>query len=167
MKGLPFAYNRDLQEDKQVVFNSVDHLQLILPALAGMVSTTTFNRELMSAAAPKGFSLATEVADYLVRKGIPFSQAHEAAGKCVRICEKSEKELHQLTDAELLQVHPKLDAGVRRYLDVKGAIASRDSSNGTSPKSVKRQISGAKTLLRHDGKWISGESKRFSGMMSQ
>ncbi|MGA0118843.1 MAG: argininosuccinate lyase [Candidatus Nanopelagicaceae bacterium] len=167
MKGLPFAYNRDLQEDKQVVFNSIDDLQLILPALTGMVATTTFNRELMSLGAPRGFSLATEIADYLVRKGIPFSQAHEAAGKCVRICEKSERDLHQLSDVELLQVHPELDAGVRRYLDVKGAISSRDSANGTSPKSVKRQISGAKTILRHDEKWISGESKRFSGMMSQ
>jgi argininosuccinate lyase len=86
LKGLPFAYNRDLQEDKEPLFDSIDTLRLVLPAVTGMVATTTFDREKMAAAAPQGFSLATEVADFLVRAGVPFAQAHEAAGKCVAIC---------------------------------------------------------------------------------
>ena len=80
LKGLPFAYNRDLQEDKEPLFDSIDTLRLVLPAVTGMVATTTFDREKMAAAAPQGFSLATEVADFLVRAGVPFAQAHEAAG---------------------------------------------------------------------------------------
>ena len=87
LKGLPFAYNRDLQEDKEPLFDSIDTVLLVLPAVTGMVATTEFDREKMALAAPLGFSLATEIADYLVRAHIPFSQAHEAAGKCVALCE--------------------------------------------------------------------------------
>ena len=97
MKGLPFAYNRDLQEDKEATFDSIENLLILLPPLTGMIATTTFNPDLMKKAAPLGFSLATEIADYLVRKGITFAQAHEAAGACVKICEREKKELHQLT----------------------------------------------------------------------
>jgi argininosuccinate lyase len=166
MKGLPFAYNRDLQEDKELVFTSIDHLLLLLPPLTGMVASTRFDRAKMAASAPEGFSLATEIADYLVRKGIPFSQAHEAAGKCVRICESAGKQLHQLSEQELLGAHPKLDGGVKKFLDAKGAVTSRTSPNGTAPKSVLKQLTALKNSIRRDRKWISNESKRFSGMMS-
>lgn len=166
MKGLPFAYNRDLQEDKELVFTSLDHLLLLLPPLTGMVASTRFDRAKMAASAPEGFSLATEIADYLVRKGIPFSQAHEAAGKCVRICESAGKQLHQLSEQELLGAHPKLDGGVKKFLDAKGAVTSRTSPNGTAPKSVLKQLTALKNSIRRDRKWISNESKRFSGMMS-
>jgi argininosuccinate lyase len=167
MKGLPFAYNRDLQEDKELVFNSIDHLLLLLPPLTGMVATTKFDRAKMAASAPEGFSLATEIADYLVRKAIPFSQAHEAAGKCVRICESAGKQLHQLSERELLSAHPKLDGGVKKFLDAKGAVTSRTSPNGTAPKSVSKQLRAMRNSIRRDRKWISNESKRFSGMMTQ
>jgi argininosuccinate lyase len=166
MKGLPFAYNRDLQEDKELVFSSIDHLLLLLPALTGMVASTQFDRAKMAKSAPEGFSLATEIADFLVRKGIPFSEAHEAAGKCVRTGEKTNKELHQLSDEELAAAHPKLDRNVRKFLDVQGAIASRASANGTAPKSVAKQLRTTKATLKRDRAWISNETKRFSGMMS-
>jgi argininosuccinate lyase len=131
-----------------------------------MVASTRFDRAKMAASAPEGFSLATEIADYLVRKGIPFSQAHEAAGKCVRICESAGKQLHQLSEQELLGAHPKLDGGVKKFLDAKGAVTSRTSPNGTAPKSVLKQLTALKNSIRRDRKWISNESKRFSGMMS-
>jgi argininosuccinate lyase len=99
LKGLPFAYNRDLQEDKEPLFDSFDTLALVLPAVTGMVATTEFDRKKMSEAAPRGFSLATEIADFLVRAHVPFATAHESAGKCVALCEKTSRELHELTDA--------------------------------------------------------------------
>jgi argininosuccinate lyase len=167
MKAMPFAYNRDLQEDKEVVFNSIENLLTLLPALTGMVASTNFDRKRMAKSAPEGFSLATEIADYLVRKGIPFSKAHEAAGKCVKLAEKSGVQLHELSATQLKSAHEQLDEGVRKFLDVKGAIASRDSVNGTAPKSVARQIRALGDSLKRDAKWISNESKRFSGMMSQ
>jgi argininosuccinate lyase len=167
MKAMPFAYNRDLQEDKEVVFNSVENLLLLLPALTGMVASTKFDRKRMAKSAPEGFSLATEIADYLVRKGVPFAHAHEAAGKCVKLAEKSGIQLHELTAIQLRSAHKDLDEGVTKFLDVKGAVGSRDSINGTAPKSVARQIRALIDSLKRDTNWISNESKRFSGMMSQ
>ena len=84
LKGLPLAYNRDLQEDKEPLFDSVDTLELVLPALAGMIATMTFDADRLAALAPAGFTLATDVAEWLVRQGVPFRVAHEAAGQCVR-----------------------------------------------------------------------------------
>jgi argininosuccinate lyase len=89
LKGLPFAYNRDLQEDKEPFFDSLDTLFLVIPAVSGMIATTEFDREKMKLSAPTGFSLATEIADFLVTKNVPFGQAHEAAGACVAMCETS------------------------------------------------------------------------------
>ena len=88
LKGLPLAYNRDLQEDKEPVFDSVETLEVLLPAVTGMVATLTFNAERMAELAPQGFSLATDVAEWLVREGVPFRDAHEVAGACVRRCEE-------------------------------------------------------------------------------
>jgi argininosuccinate lyase len=167
MKGLAFAYNRDLQEDKEPVFDSVENLLLLLPAVTGMISTTTFDRAKMKAAAPLGFSLATEIADFLVKAGVPFSQAHEAAGACVKVCETKGIELHQLTDSDLSSIHPQLTGDVRKYLDAIGAISSRTSINGTSPASVRKQISELDKQIKEDSNWIADERNRFSGMMSQ
>ena len=114
LKGLPFAYNRDLQEDKEPLFDSIDTVLLVLPAVTGMVATTDFDREKMALAAPLGFSLATEIADYLVRAKVPFAHAHEAAGKCVALCESSGRQLHQLTDAEFSSIHPSAGRARRR-----------------------------------------------------
>ena len=167
LKGLPFAYNRDLQEDKALAFSSINHLLTLLPAVTGMVASTKFDVEKMRAAAPLGFSLATEIADYLVRKGIPFPEAHEAAGKCVQISEKLGKTLEQLSDADFKSTHPELDDSVRSVLTLDSAINARSSINGTSPNSVLNQIKSASGDLARHEKWISDAAKRFSGMMSQ
>jgi len=166
LKGLPFAYNRDLQEDKEPFFDSIDTLLLVLPAVTGMVATTDFDREKMVLAAPTGFSLATEIADYLVLKNIPFAIAHEAAGKCVALCESTSRQLHQLTDAEFEQVHPALDGGVREVLTVKGALSSRTTSGGTAPKIVAEQIEKTMELNSQHAKKIADRAKAFSEMMS-
>ena len=167
LKALPFAYNRDLQEDKALTFSSVDHLLTLLPAVTGMVATTKFNIEKMRSSAPAGFSLATEIADFLVRKGVPFPQAHEAAGKCVQICEKKGIELEELTDADFATAHPLLDSKVRSVLNLESAVSARTSINGTSEDSVASQIESVERDFNRHEKWISDAAKRFSGMMSQ
>lgn len=166
LKGLPFAYNRDLQEDKEMLFDSVENLLILIPPVSGMVRTTTFDRNKMATGAPAGFSLATEIADYLVRKGVAFPQAHEAAGACVKICEKNNKELHELTESELRGAHDLLDRGVLEVLKVEGAIAGRTTVNGTAPASVTSQIATlTQTTAAHEI-WIASERAKFSGMMS-
>jgi argininosuccinate lyase len=165
LKGLPFAYNRDLQEDKEPVFDSVETLLVLLPALTGMVATAKFNETNISQGAHLGFALATEIADYLAKKSIPFAEAHEIAGKCVRFCESAKKELHELTNEELAAIHPELKSDVRDVLTVSGAIASRTSSLGTSKTSVTEQISQLNVATKEAKVWISNEVERFSGMM--
>jgi argininosuccinate lyase len=165
LKGLPFAYNRDLQEDKEPLFDSIDTVLLVLPAVTGMVATTDFDREKMAMAAPLGFSLATEIADYLVRANIPFAHAHEAAGKCVAICESSGRQLHQLTDAELVHIHPSLLPDVRDVLTVHGALASRTTVGGTSPTSFAAQIKELKSNVQADSKIFGDKNQAFSAMM--
>jgi len=167
LKGLPFAYNRDLQEDKEPLFDSIDTLALVLPAFTGMVATTTFDRARMAASASTGFSLATEIADFLVRTGIPFAQAHEAAGRCVQLCEESDRELHELTDAEFCAVHPSLTSEVRKVLTVAGALASRTTFGGTAPKNVESQIAHLDSKISISEKWFADKAKHFSGMMGQ
>ncbi len=166
LKGLPFAYNRDLQEDKEPLFDSIDTLLLVLPAVTGMIATTDFDREKMALAAPTGFSLATEIADYLAKKNVPFAQAHEAAGKCVAICEATGRQLHQLTDEDFLSVHPSLDGGVREVLTVHGALNSRTTSGGTAPTLVAQQIKDALISNSKTQQEIASKQKAFSEMMS-
>jgi argininosuccinate lyase len=166
LKGLPFAYNRDLQEDKEPLFDSIDTLLLVLPAVTGMIATTEFDREKMALAAPTGFSLATEIADYLAKKNVPFAHAHEAAGKCVAVCEASGRQLHQLTDEEFLSVHSELDGGVREVLTVHGALNSRTTSGGTAPALVTQQIKDALNSNLKTQQEIAGKQKAFSEMMS-
>ena len=166
LKGLPFAYNRDLQEDKEPLFDSIDTLMLVLPAVTGMIATTGFDREKMALAVPGGFSLATEIADYLAKKKVPFAVAHEAAGRCVAMCESSGRELHQLTDAEFVQVHPQLDGGVREVLTVHGAINSRTTAGGTAPALVIAQIKAALAANAKTEKEIASKHAAFSEMMS-
>ncbi len=165
LKGLPFAYNRDLQEDKEPLFDSIDTLLLTLPAITGMVATTDFDREKMAQAAPTGFSLATEIADYLVRKNVPFATAHESAGKCVALCEKSSRQLHELSDDEFKTIHPSLDGGVRDVLNVAGALSSRTTAGGTAPALVAEQIKGALKENATQSKKIADKAKAFSEMM--
>ena len=116
-------------------------------------------------AAPLGFSLATEIADYLVRAHVPFAHAHEAAGKCVALCESSGRQLHQLTDAELVHIHPSLLPDVREVLTVHGALASRTTIGGTSPQSFAQQIESLKSTVLADEKKFGDKNKAFSAMM--
>ncbi|GAA4024523.1 argininosuccinate lyase [Allokutzneria multivorans] len=140
LKGLPLAYNRDLQEDKEPLFDSVAQLELLLPAMAGMLGTLTFDTDRMAELAPAGFTLATDIAEWLVRNGVPFRVAHEAAGECVRRAEAKDIGLEELTDAELAEVNPNLTPKVREVLTVEGSISSRDAYGGTAPARVAEQL---------------------------
>ena len=165
LKGLPFAYNRDLQEDKEPVFDSVDQLLVLLPAITGMIETAQFNSAAISKGAADGFSLATEIADFLAKKQIPFATAHEVAGECVKFCEKNGIELDQLSDAQLLAIHPALTGEVKAFLNVKGAVASRTSSMGTSQKSVTSALAQLKKEISAVDEVIANQRKRLSGMI--
>ena len=165
LKGLPFAYNRDLQEDKEPVFDSVDQLLILLPAITGMIETAQFNSAAISKGAAEGFSLATEIADFLAKKQIPFATAHEVAGECVKFCEKNGIELDQLSDAQLLAIHPALTSEVKAFLNVKGAVASRTSSMGTSQKSVTAALTQLKKEISAVDEVIANQRKRLSGMI--
>ncbi|MEO3938683.1 argininosuccinate lyase [Dermatophilaceae bacterium Soc4.6] len=140
LKALPLAYNRDLQEDKEPVFDAVDTLEVLLPAFAGMVATMTFHTDRLSSLAPQGFALATDVAEWLVREGVPFRVAHELAGACVRACEERGVELWDLTDDDLAAISAHLTPAVRDVLSVEGSLSSRDSLGGTAPVRVREQL---------------------------
>ena len=139
LKGLPLAYNRDLQEDKEPVFDSVNTLEVLLPAFTGMVATLTFNTERMAELAPQGFSLATDVAEWLVKQGVPFRDAHEISGKLVQFCEKNQLELHEPTDAQYQSISTSLKPGVRNVLTARGSVESRTGVGGTATKAVATQ----------------------------
>lgn len=140
LKGLPLAYNRDLQEDKEPVFDAVDTLHLLLPAMSGMVATLTFHTDRMAELAPQGFSLATDIAEWLVRERVPFREAHEIAGACVRECEERGIDLPDLTDEDFAKISPHLTPGVREVLVVPGSLASRSGKGGTAPVRVAEQL---------------------------
>lgn len=139
LKALPLAYNRDLQEDKEPVFDSVTTLEVLLPAFAGMVATLRFDTDRMAALAPAGFSLATDVAEWLVKQGVPFRDAHEVSGSLVRACEDRSIGLEDADDALLAQVSPLLTPAVREVLSIEGSVASRTGAGGTAGVRVAEQ----------------------------
>jgi argininosuccinate lyase len=159
LKAQPLAYNRDLQEDKEPVFDSVAQLELLLPAMAGLVASLTFNVERMAALAPAGYTLATDIAEWLVRQGVPFRSAHEAAGAAVRAAEERGVGLEELTDDELAAISTELTPEVRDVLTIEGSVSSRDARGGTAPRRVADQLDAVQTsseelrarLLRHPG----------------
>ncbi|MGL5866039.1 MAG: argininosuccinate lyase [Dermatophilaceae bacterium] len=155
LKALPLAYNRDLQEDKEPVFDAVDTLETLLPAFAGMVATLRFDTERLESLAPQGFSLATDVAEWLVRDGVSFRQAHEIAGACVRTCEERGVELWDLTDGDLAAVSPHLTPGVREVLCVSGSLASRSAMGGTAPDRVVEQLARVRQVVDDARAWSS------------
>ena len=155
LKGLPLAYNRDLQEDKEPLIDSVTQLEILLPAVTGMTATLTFDVDRMAAMAPAGFSLATDIAEWLVRQGVPFRVAHEAAGQCVALAESTGRELDELTDAELHEVNPALTSEVRSVLTVAGSMASRDGLGGTAPVRVAEQIGALRAVIAVDRAWVA------------
>ncbi|MFJ9556386.1 argininosuccinate lyase [Nocardiopsis sp. NPDC101807] len=140
LKGLPLAYNRDLQEDKEPVFDAVDTLHLLLPAMTGMVATLTFHTGRMAELAPQGFSLATDIAEWLVRERVPFREAHEIAGACVRVCEERGIDLPDLSDEDFAAISAHLTPAVREVLTVSGSLASRSGRGGTAPVRVAEQL---------------------------
>jgi argininosuccinate lyase len=139
LKALPLAYNRDLQEDKEPLFDSADTLVTVLPAMAGMLATITFHYERMEQLATAGYSLATDVADWLVVRGVPFRDAHEIAGALVAACEAKSVDLDGLSDEEYLAVSPHLDPSVKDILSAEESIAKKNGPAGTAAQSVAAQ----------------------------
>ncbi|AQP44779.1 argininosuccinate lyase [Tessaracoccus flavus] len=160
LKGLPLAYNRDLQEDKEPIFDGIDQLRVLVPAVAGMVGTLTFHEERMAEVAPRGFSLATDVADYLVRSNVPFSVAHEVAGETVRYCEARGITLQELTVDDVTSISDHLDEGVLEVLTVEGSVASRDGRGGTAPVRVAEQIQELRAARGDLASWAQNSLAR-------
>jgi argininosuccinate lyase len=156
LKGMPFAYNRDLQEDKEPVFDAVDQLLLVLPAVTGMIATLRFDTVRISMSAPEGFALATDIAEWLVRKGVPFRDAHEIAGACVRVAEDRGIELWDLEDADFAGIAAALTPDVREVLSLEGSVSSRASYGGTAPVRVREQLTDVRSVVAADAEWARG-----------
>lgn len=156
LKAQPLAYNRDLQEDKEPVFDSAAQLELLLPAMAGLVGTLAFDTERMAVLAPAGYTLATDIAEWLVRQGVPFRVAHEAAGAAVKAAEQRGAGLDELSDAELAAISPELTPQVREVLTVEGSVASRDARGGTAPVRVAEQLAGVREHAAQQRRWVNG-----------
>ncbi|WP_022887032.1 argininosuccinate lyase [Glaciibacter superstes] len=139
LKGLPLAYNRDLQEDKEPVFDSIETLEVLLPAFTGMVATLRFNTDRMAELAPQGFSLATDVAEWLVKRHVTFRDAHEITGSFVKYAEDHDLQLHEVDDDALRSISEHLTPDVRDVLTIEGSVSSRDGHGGTAPVRVAEQ----------------------------
>jgi argininosuccinate lyase len=149
MKGLPLAYSKDMQDDKEPVFEARDLLMLSLEALAGMVETVEFVPERMRAAAAQGYSTATDLADWLVREAdVPFREAHHITGRAVKAAEERGCELADLPLDVLQSIDPRIDERVFDVLSVDASVRSRTSYGGTAPERVRQQIAAAKESLR-------------------
>jgi argininosuccinate lyase len=153
LKGLPLAYDRDLQEDKEPVFDTVDQLLTLLPAVSGLVATLTFDSARLAAAAPAGFALATDVAEWLVRQGVAFREAHEISGAFVSYCEQRRVDLPALSDEQLAEIDPRLTPAVRNVLSVEGALQARSAVGGTSPERVAEQLANLTQLVHEQATW--------------
>ncbi|MFB2594913.1 argininosuccinate lyase [Paracoccus sp. p4-l81] len=148
MKGLPLAYSKDMQEDKEQVFDAADNLMLSLAAMQGMLSDLTVNRDKLEAAASSGFSTATDLADWLVREaGIPFREAHHVTGTLVARAEARGVDLPDLTLDEMQAVHPRITQAIYSVLGVHNSVASRTSYGGTAPDQVRAQIARWRAAL--------------------
>jgi argininosuccinate lyase len=162
IKGLPLSYNRDLGEDKRASFDAVDVMAAVLPAFTGMIASMVPDPKVMRAQAADGFSLATEVADYLAMKGIPFAEAHEITGTVIRYCEDMGLDLQMLEASDLAAIHPALGTDLIPRLTLDAAIAARSGRGGTAPARVVEQIArlreALKSLAFWDGKRLTGEA---------
>lgn len=148
MKGLPLAYNRDLQEDKEMLFDSVDTLQACLEIYTLMLPKLTVNREAMRSATTQGFLNATDFADYLVVKGVPFRQAHHIVGQAVGYALENNKELHDLSLDELKSFSSLIQEDVFDTLSTAAMIDRRKSAGGTATENVRSAISDARQMLK-------------------
>ncbi len=156
LKGLPLTYNRDLQEDKEPVFDAVDTLLLVLPALAGLVSTLRVHADRMSAGASTGFALATDLAELLVRRGVPFREAHEVVGHLVVWCQVHDRDLPEVSDEDLARISAHLTPDVREVLSVSGALAARKGYGGTAPERVLEQLAALRAAVDAHAAWAAG-----------
>jgi argininosuccinate lyase len=155
LKGLPLTYNRDLQEDKEPVFDAVDTLLVVLPAMAGLVSTARFDTERLASGASTGFALATDLAELLVRRGVPFREAHEVVGHLVVWCQVHDCDLPEVSDEDLAKISPHLTPDVREVLSVTGALAARKAYGGTAPDRVAEQLAALRTVVDEQAAWAS------------
>ncbi len=151
MKGLPLTYNKDLQEDKEPLFDTVDTVSASLSVLGGVLSTLHINVLAMSNATRVGFSTATDMADHLVRRGLPFRDAHEVVGKMVAYCISEKKELADLTLEEFQGFSPLLDRAVYQVIDVDSAVAARAVPGGTAPTQVRQALQEVEEYLKTRG----------------
>jgi argininosuccinate lyase len=156
LKGLPLTYNRDLQEDKEPVFDAVDTLLLVLPAMAGLIGSLRFHTERLAATAAAGHALATDLAELLVRRGVAFRDAHEIVGHLVVWCQVHDCELADVSDADLEKVSPLLTPDVRAVLTIEGAVAARSSRGGTAPVRVTEQLGRARLVVEEQAAWAAG-----------
>jgi argininosuccinate lyase len=153
LKGLPLAYDRDLQEDKEPVFDAVDTLLLVLPAVSGMIATMTVDTDRLADTAADGFALATDVAEHLVRRGVPFREAHEAVGRLVAWCAERHCDLADVADDDLAAISPQLRPDVREVLSVSGALDARAALGGTAPARVAEQLDEVRSLIHRHEEW--------------
>jgi len=156
LKGLPLTYNRDLQEDKEPVFDATDTLLLVLPAVAGLIATLRVNTERLRRSAPVGFTLATDLAEYLVRRGVPFREAHEVVGHMVIWCQVHDCDLAEVSDGDLAKISAHLTPDVREVLTVEGALAARKAPGGTAPERVAEQITALRAVVAEQAGWANG-----------
>jgi argininosuccinate lyase len=155
LKGLPLSYDRDMQEDKEPVFDAVDTLEVVMPALAGLIATMQVRADRVAAAAPVGYTLATEIADWLVRRGTPFRSAHEIVGRLVALCASRGCALDEVSDEDLLGISSELTPEVRTVLTVSGALAARTTFGSTGPNPVAEQLAATGEQLDQWREWAA------------
>lgn len=153
LKAQPLAYNRDLQEDKEPIVDSIAQLNLVLPAMTGLVSTLTFHEQRLRDLAPQGFTLATDLAEWLVREGVPFRDAHEISGSCVRLAEEKGCDLVDLSDEDFASVDKRVGPAVREVLTIDGAVASRTTKGGTAGVRVAEQRERVESAVEAARAW--------------
>ncbi|WP_249977725.1 argininosuccinate lyase [Vreelandella olivaria] len=159
LKAQPLAYNRDLGEDKHQIIDAVETLELVLPAMAGMISTMVVDESELRRQAPLGFTLATEMADWLAKQGVPFNHAHEITGAAVRLCEQHGIELDGLTQEMLKEVDNHLSAEVLQCLTLEAAIEARSGYGGTAVERVEEQLQRLELALEEQHQWC----KHYTG----
>jgi argininosuccinate lyase len=148
MKGLPLAYNKDMQEDKEALFDSAQTVLMCLRVMGSLLGEVSFRSDTLKAATEKGYLVATDLADYLVGKGITFREAHEIVGKMVVLAIEGNRELHELSLEEMKAYNRQIDKDVYAWLDPQLTVGRRNIPGGTGPDAVKNEIEAAKRLLR-------------------
>ena len=148
MKGLPLAYNKDMQEDKEALFDTVDTLTACLSIFADLMATLKVNRDRMRQAIRGDFSTATDLADYLAKRGLPFREAHAVIGRLVQLCLDQDKILEDLTLEDLQQASPLFESDALEVLTPEAVVAARISYGGTAPEQVKLQLEQVQAMLK-------------------